>query len=98
MKKFSLIILSFYLSAISTLAQNYSVGTVNEFEGITESVSYVDGGGGYAITSTGSLHVLIIFAEFPDDNYDIYNTRWVKGSTPQNMNSWVDQTWSTNPT
>lgn len=50
------------------------------------------------LPSEGTIKVLIIFAEFPDDSHDIYNTRWVKGNAPQNMNNWVDQTWSSTPT
>jgi len=53
--------------------------------------------GGYTITSTGTLNVLFIFAQFPDDNFDVSNSTWVKGQSPTNMQNWIDQSWSTNP-
>lgn len=48
--------------------------------------------GGYALPSEGTIRVLFVFAQFPDDNYDIANATWVKGQAPTNMQSWVDQT------
>lgn len=54
--------------------------------------------GGYALPSEGTINVLFIFAQFPDDNYDKSNLTWIKGQAPANMQSWVDQTWSSNPT
>ncbi|MFA8342906.1 MAG: T9SS type A sorting domain-containing protein, partial [Rhodothermaceae bacterium] len=60
--------------------------------------SYVEGGGGHALPSIGNLHILIVFAEFPDDNYQPSNSRWIKGQAPANMNGWIDQTWSASPT
>lgn len=69
------------------------------FESFVYSAStYTYEGGGYKLPSVGSINVLMVFAEFPDDNYDVNNSRWVKGQTPTNMNNWVDATWSTNPT
>ena len=50
------------------------------------------------LPSEGTLNVLIVFAEFPDDKFDTTNTKWIKRNAPQNMNSWIDQTWSSNPT
>ncbi|MFA3784169.1 hypothetical protein ABRY23_14005 [Melioribacteraceae bacterium 4301-Me] len=70
-----------------------------EFNCITASIQEVPAQSrGRWLPSEGTINVLIVFAEFSDDNYDIYNSRWVKGSAPQNMNNWVDQTWSSNPT
>ncbi len=54
--------------------------------------------GGYKLPSIGTINILLVFAEFPDDNYDTTNTRWIKNSPPTNMANWVDETWSTNPT
>lgn len=54
--------------------------------------------GGYILPSEGTINVLFIFAQFSDDNYDTTNATWVKGQAPANMQSWVDQTWSANPT
>jgi len=97
MKKLMLIILLLCLIiSFDAKAGDYSYRTVNEIVGTSSGYTY--GGGGYAITATGSLKVLIIFAEFPDDNYDINNSRWVKGNAPANMSSWVDATWSSSPT
>ncbi len=54
--------------------------------------------GGYLLPSEGTINVLFIFAQFPDDNYDISNSTWAKGQAPSSMQGWVDQTWSANPT
>lgn len=69
------------------------------FESFVPSpATYAYGAGGYKLPSEGSLHILMIFAEFPDDSYDVSNSRWVKGQAPLNMNNWVDPSWSTSPT
>lgn len=62
------------------------------------TANYKYGAGGYKLSSIGNLNILIVFAEFSDDNYKTNDTRWVKGQAPQNMNKWIDQTWSSNPT
>jgi hypothetical protein len=54
--------------------------------------------GGYVLPSEGTINVLFIFAQFPDDNWDIYNSSWSRGQAPANMQNWVDQIWSANPT
>lgn len=54
--------------------------------------------GGYLLPSEGTINVLFIFAQFPDDNFDTSNSTWVKGQAPIDMQGWVDQTWTTNPT
>ncbi len=48
--------------------------------------------GGFALPSSGTLNVLIVFCQFPDDNYNINDPYWQKGSPPDNMNEWVNQT------
>ncbi|HMN23864.1 MAG TPA: T9SS type A sorting domain-containing protein [Ignavibacteriaceae bacterium] len=53
---------------------------------------------GRHITSEGTLKVLFIFAQFPDDMYDNSNSTWIKGQQPNNMNNWVDSTWNTSAT
>lgn len=94
MKKFSFItyiILCFWFA--DTLAQNSTMictptGTENVWNGQI---------GGYALPSEGTINVLFIFAQFPDDRHDTLNATWVKGQAPTNMQSWIDQSWSTNP-
>ncbi|MFH0733936.1 MAG: T9SS type A sorting domain-containing protein [bacterium] len=61
-------------------------------------LTYNYGAGGYALPSVGTINILMVFAEFKDDMFETNNVRWVKGQNPANMNNWVDQTWSTNPT
>ncbi len=63
----------------------------------SESLSYQGQLGGYALSSEGTMNVLIVFCQFPDDNYDINNSYWVKGQPPANMSEWVNQTWTSNP-
>lgn len=44
---------------------------------------------GYILPSIGTVNVLMVFAQFPDDNYDINNSIWIKGQSPANMNNWI---------
>jgi len=53
--------------------------------------------GGYLLPSSGTLNVLIVFCQFPDDNYNTNDPYWQKGSPPSNMNQWINQTWTINP-
>ncbi len=53
---------------------------------------------GNRLPSIGAVNVLVIFAQFPDDNYQTTNSIWIQGQAPSDINSWVDQTWSSNPT
>ena len=70
----------------------------NYFEGEMPAVNYNNQIGGYALPSEGTINVLVVFAQFPDDNYDIGNSSWPKGGNPGNYTNWVDQTWTGNPT
>ncbi|MBZ0180455.1 MAG: fibronectin type III domain-containing protein, partial [Melioribacteraceae bacterium] len=93
MKKIIFII---WLLSLSFLTYAQDPMFFESFENSFETYTYE--AGGYKLPSVGEIHILMIFAEFPDDNYDINNPRWVKGQAPTNMNNWVDLTWSTNPT
>ena len=53
---------------------------------------------GNVLPSIGTVNVLVVFAQFPDDNYDIYNSSWPKGDDPSDMNNWINETWTSNPT
>ncbi|MCP5062250.1 MAG: T9SS type A sorting domain-containing protein [Ignavibacteriae bacterium] len=78
------------------LFANTNSSTENCCVGSTTSYTY--GAGGYKLPSIGELNVLIVFAEFSDDNYLTTDSRWITEQAPNDMNNWVDQTWSTNPT
>ena len=56
--------------------------------------------GGWDLPSSGSIHVLFIFAQFPDDNYLPNDKRWPKGDIPERMknHTWVDSAWNENAT
>ena len=54
--------------------------------------------GGYVLPAEGTINVLFIFAQFPDDNHLPSHSSWIKGQAPTDMQYWVDQTWSSNPT
>ncbi len=54
--------------------------------------------GGFILPSTGTVNVLIIFSQFPDDNFDTTNALWPKGSDPIDKNDWISKTWTGNPT
>ncbi|MCX6121217.1 MAG: T9SS type A sorting domain-containing protein [Ignavibacteriales bacterium] len=53
---------------------------------------------GNILPSIGTVNVLIVFAQFPDDTYDINNATWVKGQAPASMGNWINQTWTSSPT
>jgi hypothetical protein len=94
MKNLKRIIVIFFMT--STI---FSQSGVPEFDFSTPvSTHYTYGAGGYILPSIGTINILIVFAEFPDDQYNTASTRWVKGQPPQNMDNWVDFTWSNNPT
>ncbi|MCL5027795.1 MAG: right-handed parallel beta-helix repeat-containing protein [Bacteroidetes bacterium] len=71
----------------------------DEIDNCTSSPSFVWNGeiGGLYLPSEGAIKVLFIFAQFPDDNF-AGNSSWYLGQAPANMNSWVDETWSSSPT
>jgi len=52
---------------------------------------------GNVLPSIGTVRTLIVFAQFPDDNFDIYNSLWEKGQAPANINNWINETWTSNP-
>ncbi len=56
--------------------------------------------GGRDLPSVGSINVLFIFAQFPDDNFLPDDSRWPKGDEPKRMkdHSWVDSVWNENAT
>jgi len=54
----------------------FSQNGVPEFDFSTPvSTHYTYGAGGYKLPSEGSINILMVFAEFPDDQYDTANTR-----------------------
>ncbi len=61
------------------------------------TINYNNQIGGYVLPSEGTLKILIIFAQFPDDNYDTQNGAWIKGQAPSDMQNWLDETWTGNP-
>ncbi|HSD64441.1 MAG TPA: hypothetical protein VLB50_11600 [Ignavibacteriaceae bacterium] len=56
--------------------------------------------GGRDLPSTGSIHVLFIFAQFPDDNFLPQDQRWPRGGVPERMKNktWIDSAWNPNAT
>jgi M6 family metalloprotease-like protein len=54
--------------------------------------------GGRYITASGSLNVLFVYIQFPDDNYLPNNTYWPKGQAPAYMDATIDSVWSSTPT
>lgn len=69
----------------------------NYFQGDMPAINYNDQIGGYVLPSEGTLKVLFIFAKFPDDGYTGYS-KWPLGGDPQNYTTWLDETWTGNPT
>ena len=54
--------------------------------------------GGRYITASGTVNVLFVYVQFPDDNWWTSNSNWPKGQAPTYMNSTVDSVWSSTPT
>lgn len=54
--------------------------------------------GGRYITASGTLNVLFIYVQFPDDNWLPGNGNWPKGQAPAFMNATIDSVWSATPT
>ena len=65
---------------------------------VSVNTTIVNDIGGRYKPSEGNFHVLIVFAQFKDDNYLPNNSFWVVNKAPANMNGWIDETWSQNPT
>ncbi len=59
-----------------------------------------DQSGGIDLPSKGSIHVLFVFAQFPDDKFLPADKRWPAGGEPARMKekTWVDPVWTENPT
>ncbi len=95
MKKFYLIlVITFCFGLTNNYAQNDPMQcTPSGLENIWNGQI-----GGWLLPSVGTIRVLFVFAQFPDDKHDTTNSTWVKGQAPANMQGWVDQSWSTNPT
>jgi hypothetical protein len=53
--------------------------------------------GGLILPSVGTINVLIIFAQFPDDNYEILSAHWPKNRPPSDMKNWVEESWKNKP-
>ena len=71
-------------------AQNLSVCGVSQSPQVATQI------GGQNVTSFGTLKVLFIFIDFPDDNVDVNNTTWPVGVGPNYLNDIVDATESQN--
>jgi len=95
MKKTILLLLLIILYTIKVYSQKE---VFEYFHGQMPETNYNNQLGGYVLPSEGTLKILIIFAQFPDDNYDTQNSAWVKGQFPVNMQNWLDETWTSNPT
>lgn len=84
----------FFVLLFPIISTNADIGEVND-----ASSSFIWSGeiGGLYLPSEGTIKVLFIFAQSPDDNFT-GNSSWPLGQAPSNMNNWVDETWSSNPT
>ena len=76
MKKSILFLLMMFLYIINVYSQNE---VYQYFQGQMPAINYNNQLGGYVLPSEGTLKMLVIFAQFPDDNYDTQNAAWVKG-------------------
>jgi len=72
-----------------SVVNNCMTGTTNNSSGQL---------GGRWKTAEGTLNVLFVFAQFPDDSFYVNDTQWPKGSAPAYMNDIVDPSWTGTPT
>ena len=91
------LILSIYLIlTANNLAQMEGYYNCVPDEGVgTLSIEAIQMGGRY-IPSRDTFHVLVVFVQFPDDNFDTTNTLWPKGQPPTYLNTFVDLNASIN--
>ena len=96
------------LHAVSANGQGMFINIDDATRTLTEEVSQKhmlnisnneanDSPGGCVLPSVGTINVLMVFAQFPDDNYDINNPLWPAGKDPADMDKWVNQTWTKSP-
>ena len=52
---------------------------------------------GFILPSIGTINVLIIFSQFPDDNYEGDNSLWPKEKPPADVDKWINETWTDTP-
>ena len=83
------------ISVFAILSVSFSQNQPCGMTGTSSPSSQV---GGRYKPSTGTFKVLVIYAQFSDDNTDISNPNWVQGQAPTFMNGTIDSTWSSNPT
>ena len=97
------------LYAVSANGQGMFINIDDDSRSLTEEVSQKhvlkisnnesnDSPGGWVLPSIGTLNSLFIFVQFPDDNHDTTNAKWVKGESPADMKKWADEKWCENPT
>jgi hypothetical protein len=91
-------ILFFLLFSFISLNAGDDLAKYNYFHGSYPSTSWSGQIGGVDLPSQGTIKVLYVFVQFPDDNYQPSNSAWPKGGLPSNYNNWIDQTWSSNAT
>lgn len=95
---FFLLLVCFNVSLKSQTVQTYySDGEPYDDVPLTTAIAPIIGKG-YTLPSEGLVNILVVFAQFPDDGWDVNNPAWPKGGSPANMSGWVDQTWSSTPT
>lgn len=87
----------FLLLVTGIYAQYYDYYDATDAE-LPEETQWEGQRKGCYVPSKGYINVLIIFVQFPDDQWDIENTDWPKGGNIINKETWVDEVWSDNPT
>jgi len=75
-------------------ADGYGSSDTACVQGVVEPVAIQPGG--RFIPASDTFHVLVVFVQFPDDQYDITNAMWPKGQPPQYFNTFIDSVVSQN--
>lgn len=86
-----------FLLCLVLLAVLYSAPLVAEETNAQQGTNN-DQLGGRFLTAHGTVNALVIFAQFPDDSLDIYHQEWPKDQPPARFHTWIDSTWTPQPT
>lgn len=94
-----LVITHFFFLSYVIFAQSTSgvdcgmaeAGVLHGARNMQRSIASVQLGGQW-MTTRDTLHVLVVFVQFPDDNYDTTYFLWPKNQPPSYLNTYIDST------
>jgi len=85
----SYVLISTFLNA-NTLASDSIIDSCANIQSDSSMYNYAINIGGKYFTSHGHVHCIVLFVEFPDDQYLPTHNFWPKGQAPRNLNTFYD--------